>query len=238
MQHKWLLVILIGTLITHPSHAQTVNDILSRYELASGFNARQKIKTITSIGKTTQLGNTVPISIIQKRPNKYRFDVHLDEGRVTQAFDGTSGWAFNPFISTDTLKMEGSELSQIKESADFDGILHTFRQRGFSAKLIGKVKIGTQNTFKIQILKPNGESMNFYLDENTYLVIKTSIDLFINGLPYASESFFGDFRRVGGMTLPYLIQSKNGAMVSETKIDTVRFNEPMEDYYFQCKHAK
>lgn len=238
MQQKWLLLLLLGTLTVHPSNSQTVNDILNRYELASGFNARQKVKTITSIGKTTQMGNTVAISIIQKRPNKYRFDVHLNEGRVTQAYDGTSGWTFNPFISSDTIKLEGSGLSQIKESADFDGILHSFRQRGFSAKLIGKVMIGTENTYKVQITKPNGETMNFYLDTDTYLVIKTSIDLFINGLPYASESFFGDFRKVGGMTLPYFIQSKNGAMISETRIDTVRLNELMEDYYFQCKHAK
>jgi hypothetical protein len=217
---------------------QTVNDILARYESASGLAARQKIKTLTSIGRITQMGNTLPISIIQKRPNKYRLDVHLDEGRITQAYDGMFGWSFNPFVDTDTVQLEGSELAQIRESSDFDGILHSYRQKGFSILLAGKVKIGAMNAYKIQIKKPNGEVMNFYLDVNTYLVIKSDIGLLINGMPYLAESNFGDFRKIGGMILPYYIQSRNGSMFTEIRIDTVRLNETMEDFYFRSNSTR
>jgi hypothetical protein len=233
------LLIFVFFALTGPSaFGQTVSDLLARHEQACGLNSRQKIKTLTSIGKIAQMGNTLPISIIQKRPNKYRFDVHLDEGRITQAYDGILGWTFNPFGGTDTLLMEGPELAQIKESADFDGILHSYRQKGFSIQLAGKVKIGPQNAYKIQIKKPTGEVMNFYLEVNTYLVIKSDVGLLINGMPYVAESVFGDFRKVGGMILPYYIQTRNGAMFTEIRIDTVRLNETMEDYYFQWKHSK
>ena len=235
---KVRLLVLIMIIPFQVGIGQTVTDILARHELASGLNSRQKIVTLTSIGKITQMGNTLPISIIQKRPNKYRFDVHLDEGRITQAYDGFFGWAYNPFGSIDTLPMEGPELAQIRESSDFDGILHTYRQRGFSIQLDGKVKVGSQNAFKIQIKKPTGEIMTFYLDVNTYLVIKTDVSLLIDGMPYIAESVFGDFRKVGGMVLPYYIQTRNGAMLTEIHIDTVRLNETMEDYYFQWKHSK
>jgi hypothetical protein len=217
---------------------QTLNEVLARHDIASGYNARQKIKTLTSIGKISQMGSTLPISIIQKRPNKYRFDVHLDEGRITQAYDGFKGWTFNPFFSTDTLPLEGQELAQIRESADFDGILHSYRQKGFSIQLIGKVPVGIQNAWKVQIRKPGGEIMNFFIDTNSYLVIKADVGLLINKMPYVAESSFGDFRKVGGMTLPYFIQTKNGAMLTETRIDTVRLNEIMEDYYFQWNQGR
>ncbi len=217
---------------------QTVSEILAKHELASGLNSRKRIKTLTSIGKITQMGNTLPISIIQKRPSKYRFDVHLDEGRITQAYDGMFGWAFNPFASPDTIQLEGPELAQIRESADFDGILHSYRQKGFSIQLVGKAKAGAQDAWKIKIKKPSGEVMNFYLDAITFLVIKSDVGLLINGMPYVAESFFGDFRKVGGMILPYYIQTKNGTMVTEIRVDTVRINETMEDYYFQWKGAK
>ena len=184
------------------------------------------------------MGNTLAISIIQKRPNKYRFDVHLVEGRITQAYDGFFGWSFNPFGGGDTLTLEGPELAQIRESADFDGILHSYRQKGLSVQLVGKMKVGAVTAFKIQIKKPNGELMNFYLDVNNYLVIKSDIGLLINGMPYSAESVFGDFRKVGGMILPYYIQTRNGTMLTEIRIDTVRLNETMEDYYFQWKHAR
>jgi hypothetical protein len=217
---------------------QSLNEILARHDIASGYTARQKIKTLTSIGKISQMGNSLPISIIQKRPNKYRLDVHLDEGRITQAYDGFRGWTFNPFFSTDTLPLEGPELTQIRESADFDGILHSYRQKGFSIQLIGKVPVGSQNAWKVQIKKPGGEIMSFFIDTNSFLVIKADIGLIINKMPYVAESNFGDFRKVGGMTLPYYIQTKNGAMLTETRIDTVRLNETMEDYYFQRSPGK
>jgi len=233
-----LLVSIFFILSFQPGTSQSVTEILSRHELATGLASRQKIKTLTSIGKISQMGNTLPISIIQKRPNKYRFDVHLDEGRITQAFDGISGWSYNPFSGNDTVPLEGPELAQMKESADFDGILHTYHQKGFSIQLEGKAKVGPLNAYKIQIKKPTGEVMSFYLDVNTYLVIKSDVSLLINGMPYVAESVFGDFRKVGGMVLPYFIQSRNGTMLTEIKIDTVRLNETMEDYYFQWKKTK
>ncbi|MCX6226992.1 MAG: hypothetical protein NTV01_19955, partial [Bacteroidia bacterium] len=238
MKLNRLLIFVFFVSTCHSGTGQTVNDILARHELASGLNSRQKIKTLTSIGKITQMGNTLPISIIQKRPNKYRFDVHLEEGRITQAYDGMFGWTFNPFGGTDTLQLEGPELAQIRESSDFDGILHSFRQKGYSIQLAGKVKVGSLNAFKIQIKKPAGEVMNFYLDVITYLVIKSDVGLLINGMPYVAESVFGDFRKVGGMTLPYFIQTRNGSMLTEIRIDTVRVNETMEDYYFRWKRSK
>jgi outer membrane lipoprotein-sorting protein len=237
MNPSRIILLILFILAFQPGNTQTINDILARYEAASGFNARKKIKTLTSIGKITQMGNTLPISIIQKRPNKYRFDVHLDDGRITQAFDGTSGWSFNPYAGEDTVALEGPELAQIKESADFDGILHNYQQKGFSIQLIGKVPVGSQTAWKIQIKKPTGEKMNFFIDSVTYLVIKSDISLLIDRMPYVAESFFGDFRKVGGMVAPYFIQSRNGSMLTETHIDTVRINETMEDYYFQWKRA-
>lgn len=238
MKRTTQLFLVLFTLAFSTGNAQTVSEILARHESVTGMSARQKIKTMTSIGKITQMGNTLPISIIQKRPNKYRFDVHLDEGRITQAYDGMFGWSFNPFADTDTIQLEGPELAQIRESADFDGILHSYKQKGFTIQLAGKVKVGNLTAYKIQIRKPNSELMNFYLDVNTHLVIKSDVGLLVNGMPYVAESSFGDFRRVSGMVLPYYIQTKNGTMLTEIRIDTVRLNEAMEDYYFQWKRAR
>ncbi len=234
---KWLIFCLAVTSFGQ-GRAQSLSEILARYETASGFNNRLKINTLTSIGKMTQMGNTLQISIIQKRPNKYRFDVHLDDGRITQAFDGIQGWTYNPYAGPDTLVLEGPELAQIQESSDFDGILHTYRQKGFTIQLEGIVKVNSQDAWKIKIRKPTGESMNFFIDAKTYLVIKSDVGLLINRMPYVAESFFGDFRKISGMVVPYFIQSRNGAMITETRIDTVRINEQMEDYYFQWKHPK
>lgn len=233
----WLIGVLI-IILSQTLNGQTITELLTRHELAAGHKSREKIKTLTSIGKIKQMGHTLPISIIQKRPNKYRFDVHLDEGRITQAYDGMFGWTFNPFDGQDTVQLEGPALAQIRESADFDGILHSYRSKGFTIELAGKSRVGALDTYKVQIRKPNGEVMNLYLDAKTFLIVKSDVGLIVNGLPYVAESQFGDFRKVGGMILPYFIQTRNGALVTEIQIDTIRLNEPMEEYFFRWKGAR
>jgi hypothetical protein len=181
------------------------------------------------------MGNTLPVSIIQKRPNKYRFDVHLEDGRITQAFDGMFGWTFNPYTMSDTMLLSGAELAQIRESADFDGILHSYRTKGYTLSFSGKVPVELHNAYKVQVRKPSGEILSLYIDAITFLVIRSEAELLINGMKYTAESTFGDFRKIGGMTLPYYIESRNGNMITEIRIDTVRINETMEDFYFKCR---
>lgn len=240
MMHKPIILYVL-TLLAFPEcliYAQTPQEIIQRHESMTGMAARQKIRTMTSIGRITQMGSTVPVSIIQKRPNKYRFDVHLPDGRITQAYDGTLGWVFNPFVSSDTLPLDGPALGQLRESADFDGILHTYRTKDYTISTVEKIKLGAQSAYKIQLNKPSGESMTFYIDAVTFFVIRSEADLLIDGMAYRAESVFGDFRKVAGMILPYYIQTRNGSLFTEIRIDTVRVNEVMEDRYFLWKSKK
>ena len=215
--------------------SQSIPEIMAKHDQAIGYSSRLKVKSLTSIGTITQMGNTLPISIIQKRPNKYRLDVHLEEGRITQAFDGKIGWTFNPYTNLDTLALEGPELAQIRESSDFDGILHSYKSKGYSITLAGKAPVGLQQAYKIQVRKPNGETLSFYIDPVTYLVVKSEAILMVNGLQYTAESVFGDFRKISGMTLPFYIETKNGGLVTEIRINSIRINEEMEDYFFTCR---
>ena len=103
------------------------------------------------------------------------------------------------------------------------------------ASYLGIKRIGNQTAHHIRLNKLTGESINFYIDTVTYLVNKTEAEILVSGVPFLAESFFGDYRKTGGMTLPYHIQSKNGTMITEIRIDTVRINEPMGNIYFLWK---
>jgi outer membrane lipoprotein-sorting protein len=235
---KLLLLVIPAFLSSVSGMNQTLSEVLAKHEQATGFSNRQKIRTMISIGTITQMGNTLPVSIIQKRPNKYRFDAHMDEGRITQAYDGIFGWTYNPFTMSDTLLLDGAELAQLRESADFDGILHSYKPKGYAISLQGKVPVGLQTAYKIQVKKPSGETLFLYIDVVSYFVIRSEATLLINGMGYTAESNFSDFRRTAGTILPYHIQSRNGKMITEIQIDTVRINEIMEDFYFKCKIAR
>lgn len=213
--------------------AQTVDEILQKHKEAIGYSTRTAHKTITSIGKLTQMGSTLPISIIQKRPNLYRMDVHLPGARVTTAFDGKSGWSYNPFLSEDTVLLDGFELKQLKESSIFDGILVMGKDLGYQIRLEGKVIWNNQEVFRLIMTKPSSEMITFYLNSKSFLVVKTEVEFLIDGFRVSAESRFSDFRTVQGLTLPFHITNTNGQLVAEIQFEQVRLNETLDDPLFK-----
>jgi len=230
--HRIIILLLLFVPCTFMVEGQNLDEILVRYRKASGYPARLRTRTITSIGKLTQMGTTLPISIIQKQPDKYRMDVHLPGARITQAYDGSKGWSFNPFLGKDTLLLEGAELEQLAESSDFLGILNTYRSSGYKLQLTGIEKWQQTEVFNLMLSKPSGQTINFFIDRKTYLILKTEVHLKIDHLEIVAESWFDDYRKVHDMVLPYHIKNINGQMLTEIRIDTVRVNEPLDDRLF------
>ena len=208
-------------------------DILQKHYTAIGLESKNKIKTLISIGMLAQLGSDLQISIIQKRPSFYRMDVHLPQGRIAQSFDGRDGWSLNPFVSEDTLEITGPELVQLRESADFDGVLVNYEKLGYTPVYEAS---GVHNGRPVHILrltKRDGSSLKFYLDEESFLILKTEADYNISGLPVQAISEFSDYRKTSGVYFPYKITNRNGQMMTEIRIDTIRINERLETKLFR-----
>ncbi len=210
-----------------------VNEILKKHYTAIGLDKKMEIKTLVSFGALSQLGNDLQISILQKRPSYYRMDVHLNEGRISQGFDGKNGWMLNPFVSPDTVRITGPELNQHKESADFDGVLVNYQNLGY---ILNYEAAGVWNEHPVLILKLSkkpGISLRFFLDAETYLILKTEAQYIINGLPINAQSEFSDYKKIGGVNFPYRIINRNGQLMTEIKIDTIRINEELDDFIFR-----
>ena len=210
-----------------------LNDILENHYKAIGLKEKRNIQTLVSFGALNQLGTDLQISIIQKRPSFYRMDVHLNQGRISQGFDGENGWMLNPFVSPDTVVITGPELSQLKESAEFDGVLVNYKKLVYSIIYDAD---GTWDGHGVYILKLSKEpdiALKFFLDSETYHILKTEAAYIINGLPLNAQSEFSNYKKVGGVLFPYQIINRNGQLMTEMKIDTIRINEDLEDNLFR-----
>ncbi len=226
---------LLTAIILSPIHlgAQSLESVLAAHRKASGYEKRKETLTITSIGKLTQMGTTLPISIIQKQPNRYRMDVHLPGARITQGYDGKTGWSFNPFDEQDTLILQGAELEQIRESSDFMGILNTYAVRRYQLEMKGRETTDGRPMVVLHLKKPDRQEMFFYLDSQTWLIYKTEAHLRVEGMEVVAESWFEDYRMVSGMAFPFKIRNRNGHMVTEIQFEAVRINERLDDPLFK-----
>ena len=210
-----------------------LESILQKHYKSTGLEQKAKIKTLVSFGKLTQLGTNLQISIIQKRPDKYRMDVHLQEGRITQSFDGRRGWMLNPFVSPDTVEITGVELNQLRESADFDGILVNYKKLGYKISYEAAGILEGRPVDIIKLVKEPGIVLRFFLESESCLILKTEAEYIIDGMPVNAESEFNDFRNKKGVIFPYHIINRNGQLVTEIRIDTIRINENLNDLLFR-----
>lgn len=210
-----------------------LSDILAKHYQAIGLNEKKKIQTLISFGALNQLGTDLQISIIQKRPSFYRMDVHLNEGRISQGFDGKNGWMLNPFISPDTVIITGPELAQLKESAEFDGVLVNYKKLGYSIVYEADGMWNSHPIYILKLSKASGITLKFFLDSETFLILKTEASYMINGHPLYAESEFLDYKKTGGVLFPYQIINRNGQLMTEMRIDTIRINEKLEDILFR-----
>ncbi len=227
----FLLVFSVG--VFAQNQALELTDILDKHYKAIGLEKKKKIKTLVSIGALNQLGTDLQISIIQKRPSFYRMDVHLEEGRISQGFDGEKGWMLNPFISADTVAITGPELAQLSESAIFDGILVNYESQGYE---ISYDAAGIWNNSTVHILKLSkglGTTLRVFLDDQSFLILKTEANYLIDGLPVDAQSEFSEYKKTGGVYFPYKIINRNGQFMTEMKIDTIRINEKLDDLLFK-----
>lgn len=209
------------------------DDILQKHYSATGLELKKNIKSLISIGMLSQFGSDLQISIIQKRPSFYRMDVHMTESRISQAFDGRNGWTLNPFISEDTVEITGPELVQLRESADFDGVLVNYRKLGYSPSYEASGIYNGRPVYIIKLTKGDGSSLRFYLDEETFLILKTEADYNISGMPIQAISEFSDYRKTAGVYFPYKISNRNGQLMTEIRIDTIRVNERLNTKLFR-----
>ena len=212
---------------------QDVEEILNRHYKAIGLQKKKQIETLVSFGALSQLGSDLQISIIQKRPSMYRMDVHLSEGRISQGFNGSEGWQLNPFISPDTTIITGHELNQLRESADFDGVLVNYEKLGYDISYDAAGMWNERPVLILKLTRDDDTELKFYLDAESFLILRTEAVYIIDGLRVNAQSEFSDYRKTGGVRFPYRIINRNGQLMTEMRIDTIRINEELDDILFR-----
>jgi outer membrane lipoprotein-sorting protein len=210
-----------------------LEQILSNHYKSTGLENKRKINTLITVGKLNQLGSDLNITIIQKRPTFYRMDVHLEDGRITQAYNGEEGWMINPYLSADTVAITGPELVQLAESADFDGILVNYEELGYKIEYESAGVLGARPVYILKLTRDPSSIIRVFLDANNYLIVKTEAEYSIEGFPLQALSEFSDYRKRAGVMFPYRIENRNGQLTTEIRIDTIRINERLDDILFR-----
>jgi outer membrane lipoprotein-sorting protein len=214
--------------------AQDLQEILDNHFETIGQKNLLKVKTLTATGKASQMGMEFPFTMMNKRPDKLKIIIDIQGSQIIQACDGENVWAINPMSgSSEPIDVTGPDADGLKESADMDGQLWKWKEKGHQLELEGTEETEGSEAYVLKLTKKNGNIDYYYIDPDSYLILKTKSKIMMEGSEVEMESLLSNYQDVEGYIMPFTTEQKmNGQTMITILIDEVRLNEEMDDPIF------
>ena len=245
MQRKIVLCVLFGALaMAGLASAETLEEILAKnLEVRGGEDAILAVQSTRSSG-TMRMGGSaagaleVPFTAEFKRPNKVRIEFTMQGMTAIQAYDGEVGWAVMPFLGRiEPEEMAEDRLKDIKDQADFDGILVNYEEKGHTVEFLGTEDVDGTSAFKLKVTKANGDVVDLFLDAEYYIEFKAETTREVQGSEIEVSTVFGDYKEVDGLLFAHSMEmsfagSPAGQVITiekmelDVEIDDDRFTMP------------
>ena len=224
-----LLTALLVCLTPLSSAAQTASQILSKVYVARGGLTRIRALRSERVTGTISFGSEAsgPFTVELKRPMKMRMTLTVQNHTMIRVYDGSQGWANNPFagkMNPDSMAEE--DLKNISEEADFDGPLVDYAKKSNKVELVGKDKVEDKDAWRLRLTTKNGDVRYYLFDAKTFLLLKWEGKRRAEGKEYPIESYFHDYRDVEGLKFAFEIDSGSSAtdLTQKLVIDKIELN--------------
>jgi len=210
-----------------------LDKILKNYYKVNGLDKLQKVKTIVMSGTITR-NDLMPIKITKMRPDKYRMDFELADLAAIQAYDGKTGWSTAPWTGNpNATVMDEEALKDVKNRADFEGLLYNYKEKGHQVKLIGKETIDGKEVYKIELTRKDGGIENYLIDTQNAQLIKRMYKRNNRGNEVEIENIFSDYRQVDGIWFSFVNETTMGGQrYSLVEFEQVEINVPVDEKIF------
>jgi hypothetical protein len=237
MTHAWTSGLALAALSCAAAHAQTADEIVARHVAARG--GIDRIRSVQSLrvrgSATTGSEASVIVSREIARAGRIRLEFTYQGVTSVYASDGQRGWRVSPATgSMDPQPMTPEETQTALEQADLDGPFVDPMAKGLTIEPLGRAAVGGRDAFKFKVTSRSGAVRYHYVDAQSYLLVRTDATRIVRGRPVDVETTFADYRTVGGLAYPHLIESaaRNRPVRLRIVVDTVEVDPAIEDARF------
>jgi outer membrane lipoprotein-sorting protein len=240
MRLKTLCVALFFLLpVLHPTavSAQNVDEIIAKVIAArGGLDKMRAIHSERVSGKISFSDVSGPFVVELKRPLKMHMQLTIQNQTMVRVYDGQSqGWANNPFAGKmNPDAMTEDELKNITEESDFDGPLVDYKSKGNQVELVGKDKVNDKDVWRVKLTTKNRDVRFYLFDANSFQLLKWEGQRKYEGKELPVESYFSDYREVGGLKFAFAIDSGSSAadLTQKIRIEKIELNPELNDAEF------
>jgi hypothetical protein len=225
-----------------PAHAAglSAEEIVARNAAArGGLEAWRKVETMIWSGHLESAHTpapSLPFQLEQKRPNKTRFEIHVQNQRTMRMFDGVRGWKSKPSPSgrVDIVPYTPDEERYARDEPVIDGVLIDYDAKGSAVSLAGVEELGGRKVYHLGVRLVSGERQDVWVDAEGFLEVKISRMTYSAGGPRMVPTFYRDYRTFEGLSIPTTIQIGDNSMGMPDlmHIERVTLNAPLGERRF------
>lgn len=234
-------VIIFAALVSN-AHAQSVDDIIDGYVKArGGLDKLMAIKTIRYTGSLSGMGAEIPLTQVIKRDNKVRMEMSFQGQTMVQAYDGSTGWFISPFSGkNEPDKMTPEQIKQMRESAEIEGRLCNYKDKGYTVELEGKDDLEGTDTYKIKLTDKDGDISYYWIDSQSFLLLKQSAKRKFKEKEVQTSTSFSNYQPTDGVQFPMSKEIKSEGREGSQKIiyTKIETNIDLDDSLFKMPETK
>lgn len=212
----------------------SLESILQKYaDAIGGKDAVAKLTTRVIKGKVDLAGVSRggKMESFMKAPNRSLIVLEMGPLGITkQGFDGRTGWYFSK--TGGVRNLTGPELAAVTADADFYRELR-IKELYATTKLIGKTKSGFRELYVVQAVPRGGSAEYFYFDVESGLLFRRDAMRQTSTGMVRAEIYYGDWREVDGIRLPFNITQSMPRMNLELTVEEVKHNVALEEAVFR-----
>ena len=222
----WLFIFLLILATSNKAYSQTAESIIEKHiEAVGGIDNYKKIESLRITGQFTAFSLVKPYKLIWFKPGKYYTEYALGKHDVVEAFNGEYGWVIDPWQEiTFPRKANATEINVYTQKATLVSPFLKFTEEEINVEYLGEDDTNGENTYVLKVIKPGNYIETWYLCTDTYLPVKYTSIWVDFSYPSDAETFFDDFRSVGGVKIPHYIERTFGQRHRVTEIESVELN--------------
>lgn len=233
------LLAALGIALALPVAAQTTDEIVAKVLAARGGLEKAKAVQSQRITGTIYFNPELygPFVAEFKRPGKMHNELTIQNRTVVRTFNGKdAGWVINPFVGKNSPEpLSADDLKDVRNESDFDGPLVDAKVKGIAIELAGTEKVEGKDAYILKVTHKDGQVSSYSFDAKTFLLVKWSGIDNTNGQAVTRETFFHDYRDVGGLKFAFELVSDNpeAEVTQRIIVDKIELDPQIDDSRFE-----
>jgi len=229
---KLLFIFLVIGMMSATTKAQNIDDILKKHaDAIGGMENWAKIKTMKMEMVMKMQGMEIPIVATQVNCTAMRTDITVMGMSGYSIITKTNGWNFMPFngqtkpepMTEDILKSSQDELCLVDK-------LFRYKETGDKVEYLGTDDVDGTECIKLKLTDSIGKEDTYFLDAETYLLLKKTVKAMVNGQVMENSASMGNYQKLEeGIIVPMSTKTGGGEM----EIKKITVNPAVDENIFK-----